>query len=237
MTATEPVPQPTRPWTGARTAAVVAAAFGLLAGAAMLLCALSLVVAHAVLRDDDGFYSTPTERFTTTSHALTAEGVELWNVGGGGGGWLAERLADRVRVHVRGSRDEAMFVGIAAERDLDRWLAGVAHDEVTDVRFGRFSFDALRREGTRAPGRPGDQDFWAASATGLGRQTLQWEPGDGRWGLVVMNADGTLPVNADVSVGAKTGLALPLGLGLLGGGLLLVGVAGVALWLSLRERP
>jgi hypothetical protein len=236
MAATEPAPQPTRPWTGARTAAVVAAAFGLLAGAAMLLCALALIVAQVVLRDDDGFYSTPTEPFTTTSHALTAEGVGLWNVGGGGGGWLAERLTDRVRVEVSGTGDEAMFVGIAAERDLDSWLAGVAHDEVTDVRFGPFSFDAHRREGSRAPGRPGDQDFWAASASGAGRQTIHWEPGDGRWGLVVMNADGGRPVAADVSVGVKTGLALGIGLGLLGGGLLLVSAAGVALWLSLRER-
>ena len=71
---------------------------------------------------------------------------------------------------------------------------------------------------------PADAGIWTASATGPGAQTVEWEARDGRWAVVVMNADAARAVAADVSVGAKLGI-LPW----IAGGLLLAGLIAAAL--------
>ncbi len=59
------------------------------------------------------------------------------------------------------------------------------------------------RQGGPPEGPPAEQTFWVASATGAGEQTLEWEPEDGSWNVVVMNADGSRGVAADLSIGAE----------------------------------
>ena len=55
-----------------------------------------------------------------------------------------------------------------------------------------------------APASPlGDQDFWVASASGPGEQTLEWEPKEGNWRAVVMNTDASRGVASKLSIGAE----------------------------------
>ncbi len=81
------------------------------------------------------------------------------------------------------------------------------------------SIRSASRTGSQAGGAPaeppGTQRFWAASAQGPGVQRLEWELESGRWAVVVMNADASRGVGADVSVGVKVDWVLPLGIGLL----------------------
>ena len=209
-------------------------AVSVLAGSQLALLALCLLLAggvlvwaHATQRDSAGYYTSPTERLATPTYALTAEGLELTDVRG-----VADDLGidpGRVRIRATAARGAPVFVGIAREADLDRWLSGVAHDQITNAGDepgpSPFTYDRDRSDGTRAPGRPAEQTFWAASATGAGAQTVRWDVDDGRWAVVVMSADGKPGVMADVSAGAKTGLLLPLGGGLLLTGLVLAGIA------------
>ena len=72
---------------------------------------------------------------------------------------------------------------------------------------------------------------------GSGPQTLHWTPDAGDWSVVVMNADGSAGVAADLSAGAEIAFLEPLGWSLAGGGVLLL-VAGVALIAhGARPRP
>jgi hypothetical protein len=201
----------------------------------LLAAGLLLVAAHTFLREANGYYASSAERFATSTYALTAEGFGLGHVGGGVGGWLAERAAGRVRISATGAGGEPVFVGIARERDLDHWMGRIPHEEVTHVRFDPFSYDSLRRSGTAAPRRPSDQRFWAASLAGRSTQTLEWEVEQGRWGVVVMNADARRGVRADVRVATLPRLVAPAAVVLLAGGLLLLAAAGTGLWLALRE--
>ena len=82
---------------------------------------------------------------------------------------------------------------------------------------------------------PADQPFWAASATGAGEQTLEWEPEDGSWEVLVMNADGSRGVAADLSIGAELDPLIWIGIGLLVGGGLLAAVAAVAITAGIRH--
>ncbi len=55
-----------------------------------------------------------------------------------------------------------------------------------------------------APSHPPTRNIWAASQQGSGTQTMNWEIEDGDWSVVVMNADGSLGVDADISAGAES---------------------------------
>ena len=113
-----------------------------------------------------------------------------------------------------------MFVGIGRAADVDRYLDGVEHDVVTDL--DHRDPDYSRRAGGAPAAPPGAETFWVASATGSGEQTLDWEPEDGDWRVVVMNADGRARASRpSMSIGAELDSVLWIGIGLLGAGALL----------------
>jgi hypothetical protein len=202
------------------------------AGSVAALIAVVLIVAGAFAlwgesrKDADGYLSTGTERFTTTSRALASERLD---VEVDDKSWIAgvEDLGD-TRLRVASANGEPVFAGIAAQRDVAAYLRGVEHTVVADIDSSPFSARHRERQGTREPAPPAEQDFWAASVQGSGPQTLHWTPGVGDWSVVVMNADGSAGVSADVSAGAEIAFLEALGWSLTGGGILLL-VAGVAL--------
>jgi len=195
--------------------------FGLLAGGASLGWALG------TQRDDAGFFTTSTERFATDSYALTSDEIDLGDPGPDD--WWADRELATVRVRADSADAADVFVGIGSEADVEAYLAGVPHDEITDAQFGRFSVDYRRENaaGTATPALPTEQAFWVAQASGPATQSLTWniEPGD--WAIVVMNADATANVAADVELGGQSDylLAIAIGLGVAGAVALMLGAA------------
>jgi hypothetical protein len=79
------------------------------------------------------------------------------------------------------------------------------------------------------------QDFWVASATGPGAQTLTWDPANGSWTVVVMNADGRPGIGMGADLGATYPALLGIAIGLLvAGGIFLVG-AGLLIVGAIRR--
>jgi hypothetical protein len=212
-----------------RTIAVVAGALLALIAAALVLAGLAVLVAHAALRDSDGYFNSSTETLRTPTRAITAERVQLGDTHGGD--WAVEHLDARVRVRAGLAGGTPVFVGIARQRDLDRYLNGVAHDRLTDWNDGP---QYTRSPGARAVAPPATQRFWIASATGSGNQEITWKPSGGSWGAVVMRADGGRGLLTDVRVGVKLPWLLWAGLGLLALGALVGAAAGGLLWTGLR---
>jgi hypothetical protein len=149
--------------------------------------------------------------------------------------WVLDVLDVDLRLRVDGAAaTDDVFVGIARTADVESYLADTTHAVVTDIDDHTPIVDQVR--GTREIlGSPLDQDFWVATASGTGEQTLDWEARGGRWSVVVMNADGTPGVAADVEVGARSGAITPIGVVLIvfGGigtllsiGLIVVGARG-----------
>jgi Domain of unknown function (DUF4389) len=223
MSATAPTPpSPSREksaWSAWRVALVILGSIVALTGVGMLAGGGALMVVHLTARDDDGFLTSPREQVSSDGYAVTAEGVDIADLEEGGS-WLVEQGIGRVRIRAA-SRSGDVFVGIAREREVDRYLAGTAHDELRDVRTGVDRY--VSRDGGAPRVRPADVGIWTASASGPGTQTVEWEARDGRWAVVVLNADAARAVAADVSVGAKLGI-LPW----IAGGLLLAGVLAAA---------
>jgi hypothetical protein len=212
-----------------RIIAVVLGALLVLLGAAVTTGGGVLTWAHATQRDADGFFSTSSERFETTAYAITSEAIDL-------GTWPGRRgrVADlgdlaTVRIRVSSAVEGQVFVGIGRDDDVAAYLAGVAHAEVDEVDFRPFSVSYRHVPGSDVPDPPGEQDIWIATAAGAGVQTLEWELRSGRWTLVIMNADGAAAVGVDASFAAKVTWLLPVGIGLLVGGVLLVLAGSVLL--------
>ncbi|HET7720869.1 MAG TPA: hypothetical protein VFK43_12950 [Acidimicrobiales bacterium] len=206
-----------------------------LLGLALTAAGGVLVGIHATQRDDDGYYSSSTERFETPTYALTSEDVQL-HVDADGRDWGPLRDIGTARIEAQARMGAPVFIGIARHDDVERFLAASAHDELTDVSFDPFEPTYRRQAGDVPPAAPGGQGFWVASATGAGRQILTWDIESGDWDVVVMNADASRGVAVDASVGIKTGLLLPIGIGLLAGGLAAGGAAAVLIVVALRKE-
>lgn len=209
----------------------MAAVFGGLAallGAALLLAGLAMVVASSVARDDDGYFSSDTERLSTGTYAITVEDLDL---GDDAANAVPKDILGRVRIRAERPGGGPVFVGIGPEDDVNTYLRGVAHAELDDVSPPKY-----KPQPGGAPQRPPTAErFWVASASGRGRQTVEWEVDGGKWSVVAMNANAGRRVVLDADIGAKFGWFVGVGIGLLVVGGLLLATGIVLLVISIRR--
>lgn len=173
---------------------------------------------------DGGFFTTPSERYTVDSYALTSPRLNVMIDAGPSG---VDPAAMAGSVLLRGSAADSaqqIFIGIAPQADVATYLSDVKHSELTEVRFSPFRVQYRDVAGTKPPARPADQKFWTASAAGPGTQELKWDLRSGNWAVVIMNADASSPVSVDLRGGARSDLLWPVFLGLLIGGVVLLAV-------------
>jgi Domain of unknown function (DUF4389) len=214
---------------------IVLGALVALLGAALLAGGGVMLWLDQVRRDDAGFVNTSRESFVTRSYALTSDPFEVDL--GRADRFVAEDVLGRVRlVAASGDLDVGIFVGIGRTADVERYLAGVERDQVVDVDYEPFDATYVRRPGGAPSTPPGEQRFWAASASGPGEQTIVWRAQSGNWTVVAMNADASKWIHARLRAGAELGF-----LGWLGGTFAGVGavvlLAGVLLIVLGARRP
>jgi hypothetical protein len=198
-------------------------AFGLLAGGC------SLVVVDQALRDDDGFVMSPSEDLRTPTYAIVSEEAEFDTEGAE---WALETFLGTVRLRAESEAGRDIFIGIGREDRVSAYLRRVEHDVITDIDDPEYE----RRPGGSPRTAPTDT-VWEASASGSGEQTLEWEPEDGDWRAVIMNADGSRGVSAEASIGAEIDSLLWIGIGLLVAGGLLAAGGALAITAGVRRRP
>ncbi len=208
----------------------------LVGGIVVGIVALALVGAggtllwiHGTQRDADGYYTFDEHPYSSAGYALTSDDVRLTAKPTD---WFPSGLAT---VRIVASGDD-LFVGIAPREEVDRYLGGVEHSVITSVEDGPFRVTYRQVEGGPPATPPAEQDFWAESASGPGRQQITWELESGDWVLVVMNADASAVVEARLEVGVRSSLLLPFGVGLLVVGLLVAAGAVVLIVVSTRGR-
>jgi hypothetical protein len=183
-------------------------------------------------KDSDGYYTTSSERFATDTYAIATENLDIAGGWPGGQGHYGD-----VRLKVRSDGGKPVFVGVARTSAVDSYLAASARATVTDIDVDPFRADYSTSGGSKRPAAPATQDIWAASATGTGTQALNWDVEDGDWSVVVMNADGSAGVDADVSVGADVPIVDDLADGFMIGGLGLLVIGGAILAAGMFMPP
>jgi hypothetical protein len=183
---------------------------------------------------EDGYVTTPSERFATPTYALTRTRLD---VDTDGPGWLLnESWFGKIRIRGESLGAKMLFIGIGPEASVARYLGSVAHASVEDIDFDPFRVKYRPIAGGAPQGPPTEQRFWAVSASGVGEQTVTWEVRDGDWSVVVMNADGSRGLAADIDLGAELSFLLWVAIGLLVGGVLVVGGSTALIVLAARTR-
>jgi hypothetical protein len=190
----------TRPsgWTVGRITAVVIGALLVLVSLVLFGAGGTALWAERTHRDAAGYLTSDAEEFSSSGSALVTEQTDLGSPGTGR--LYSPTLLDTIRIRVTpASTGAELFVGIGPAADVDRYLAGVGHTHISD--FWSNSVEVIA--GGTLGSAPGTQDFWVASATGPGAQTLVWDPTNGSWTVVVMNADGRPGIDVTADLGAR----------------------------------
>ena len=149
-------------------------------------------------------------------------------------------FADRfdIELGVRSANPEAtVFIGYGSAASVDAYLSGVPHTLVYDIGGEARSDGEVEVPGSTAPEPPGDQDFWVVRASGLDLQAIPLASGAGSYRLVVMNADGSQGVDVSFYGSITLPYLLPVGIGMLiVGSLLLVFAIALLVW-AIRSKP
>jgi Domain of unknown function (DUF4389) len=218
-------------WGPGRVLAIVLGSLAVLASLAALAAGGIAVVFDQTQRDANGYLMTSTTTYSTGTYAIVSDS---YRTGTANDWFVARDLLGNVRIHVRSA--SPVFVGIGPATAVESYLAGVRHEVARSFDASRSRF-RLHAGGapTQAPAAKG---FWAVDTAGRGVQELTWSPRNGDWRVVLMNADGSPNVTADLSVGARFPHLLGIGIGLLsaGGALLLIGSLAIYGAASSRRR-
>jgi hypothetical protein len=217
-------------WTAGRVVLVVLGSIAALVGAGMLAAGVAGIVIDQTQRDSQGFLVSPSETFRSPGYAVVSESARM---SFGGNDWVARRILGTVKIQSESVRP--VFLGIGREADVDTYLGSVGRSVVKEINRKPHYDEEV---GGAPSGPPASQDFWVASASGAGKQALTWDPKSGDWVAVLMNADGTSGVEADVRIGAELDPLLGVGIGLAvaGGLVLLIGALAIALGASRASR-
>jgi hypothetical protein len=193
--------------------------FALAAGAAAIGWAM------AFERDDAGYFTTSTDRYATSTYAITTKRIDLGDPGGDN--WLRNRRIATVQLRV--SSADPVFVGVGREADVEAYLENVRHEEISRVEYGPFRATYAEHHGAGAavPAAPEAQTFWVSRATGT-VATMTWDVEPGQWAAVIMNTDASLGVTVDLEAAAKLSWLGPLAVALAVGATLAL-IAAVAL--------
>lgn len=196
-------------------------ALGLLLALAGSLATVAGAAAAFWLVGPDNTISTPSRKLASTGLAVVS----------------APTLLDRhgPTLHVSASGDKPLFIGVAQDLDVRDYLSGVAHTRVISfdppATFGTQDL----RGGDKMLTPPGELDWWVAQSA-PGAQSISWPVQDGRYDVVVMNADGSPAVGAQVTFGVQVHRLFGICLLVLGAGVVVLAL-GLALMLRRRRVP
>jgi hypothetical protein len=205
-------------------------------GALVALIGLAGGAAGALLLGlfgSDGTVASGSHPISTSRTALVASVDDIGDTTD-----LADLVGEpRIRLTARATAPTpGLFIGIGPAAQVDRYLASVPVDEVTDFEIDPFELRRTPHQGSRRPERPASQHFWLASGSGRDTATLRWKVRDGDYRLVLMNTDGSARVDVDGDVGLTLPHVARTGWVLVGVGMLLA-LGGVAVAASeLRRR-
>jgi hypothetical protein len=238
MTTTPITPTPTTPpsprsGSGRRALLVSLGTLLILTGVILLAIGGTAVWANQQ-RDADGYFRAGPERVSTETSALSVPSLEV--SGAGPDDLYADDFLGDVRLQVESrSGDVPVFVGIGPAAEVAKYLDGVRRDEVSDLDVDPFELVVTTQPGGRPAAAPATQSFWVASEMGTGRRTLGWNATEGDWTVVIMNADGSPFVDADVSIGGKLPAVQGIAVGALIGSALFLAI-GTAIMASVLTR-
>lgn len=193
-----------------------------------LLLGSGVIWASQLHKDSEGFHVSDSVRIKSGSYAVTSQDIEIDKGALEAFNWLGMGV---FKIEVKSNLPTGtVFLGVAESQDVERYLSGVEHDEVTNIKVFDNEYKARSRPGDKEPQPPGTQGFWLEEAEGAGEQRIEFDVEKGDYTIMAMNADASRGIDVDVVLGIKASgvvlligiIILVVGLGLLTGGILMV---------------
>jgi hypothetical protein len=186
-------------WTAGRVVSLVSGCVVALMALGLAGVGVTLLAADRSSRDANGYLTSRGFFVGTTGYAVLTESLGM-HADYPGRSMPHAMMGDvRITATPRGGQD--VFIGIARTADVERYLSGTARAVLDRVENGRAVVTEI--PGGAPASAPPSADLWRRQASGSSPQTLTWSPTNGDWTVVVMNADGSPAVAADVTVGAQ----------------------------------
>jgi hypothetical protein len=227
-----PAMPPSAPSNGKGIAALVIGSLLLLPSLPLVGGGAAVLWADQTQRDADGFVTSELVSLSAEGRALVTEPLDL-QLHGPDAAYLDDIVGD-VRVQVTQTSGQPVFVGIARSSDVTRYLSGVEHAVVGEVRNSTdVSYTELT--GSVQPEPPAQQDFWLVSDSGDGTRSVTTTPTEGRWTAVVMNPDAEAGLFVDVRAGVEAPALTWLGVGLVAAGAVLLAASVLLLVVGARR--
>ena len=203
----------------------------LLLGIVLLLAGVALIAGGAAVASvfgSDDAISTAPARIDGSGVALVTENLTV-----DASSVTLPSGIGTLTLSVKAPDGRAMFAGTAAPRDLDTYLTGAPYDVVVDLTSGSAA-RTRHVPGSQQPPPPSGQSFWVTQAQGTSPSiSTALGPADA---LVVMNADASSRVSADVVVTYSLAHAWTGGWTAVGAGALAVALSVLAFWRSRVAR-
>lgn len=135
-----------------------------------------------------------------------------------------------ITVEAASADGKQLFIGAGPPSKVQGYLAGVPYSAVSDIVNGQLQVSEVPGKGTASP--PAGQNIWVLQDQGS-TPKITWGSEDAGQVLVVMNADGSRGVKANLTLSASSTSIFPISIGMvvLGGVLMLVGI-----YLIVRRR-
>jgi hypothetical protein len=218
-----------------RIVAIVVGSLLAIPSLAVVVGGTAVTVASAIEAGDDGYFDETLDRLSTATAAITTEDLDFRT--DPGPRWAMDVLDVSVRLQVTAVDEGAeLFVGIGPDAAVETFLSGISRDEIRDVRWdGDVRYRAIPGERSAAQ-PPGGEDFWVASTSGTGPLVLEWDVSEGEWIAVLMNADGSPGMLADVTVGVRSGALLGIGIAMIVVGVVFLAAAVAIILAGARRR-
>jgi hypothetical protein len=205
----------------------VLAAFGLLVSGGILMAV------DSAFKDNEGYFTTSFQPVDAGSSMIVSEQAKIrmaskWKV------YQESPVSIKIEAYNDDS-NKPIFIGIARESEMSNYLKDRSYDEITGFDFENSEIELRHHTGTDGSSTPADRNTWVASASGKGEQSLTWDLASGDYNLVIMNADGSSPIKAHVSFGARVaGIIHAVGIGLIIGGAVALIIGGVMIFFAAK---
>jgi hypothetical protein len=133
-----------------------------------------------------------------------------------------------------------VFIGIVETSDAAPVFAGMRYDSIIDIDLDHpYDKDPQityrRHSGDQLECSPADLEIWTTYAYG-DELTLEWEPEEGDYWLVIMNLDGSPGVDVDAGLSVKAPFLGFIGRGLVFGGLVCFGIGALIIYVAAVRR-
>jgi len=236
-----------RGWDAGKVLVVLFSGFLILVGVPILISGTALMAVTQSLNDGRGYIGVSGVDLETGTQAIVFKPVHIdemviEEIDGPMVRYWHPEPGDFIdlKFTLDSNNGKDVFIGIAEESKVGPVFAGKTYHTIIDIdmdspRDSSPQITYRRYNGDPIEGSPADLGIWTTYAYG-DELTLEWEPEEGDYWIVIMNLDGSSGVDVDAGLGVKAPFLDLIGTGLLLGGLVVSGLGALIIYVAIVRR-